>query len=243
MYDQHVCGGSILRISDDKDESDLILTAAHCVVDASTGTLSSFQQKTVVAGSHSKRVFAKGEQKRKVVEVKFHESYSSKTVMNDIAIIRLDKSIKFSETIRPICIPRSDDDLPTKRICIVTGWGRNESQNAQIGKHQNELKQAQLELHPSATCRKLWYGSADWENAHICGGPLSGKESTCMGDSGGPYVCQNDDKSWSQQGIVSFGASARCSTPNRPPVFTRVAKYQNWIEDKIKDMSALLKTT
>jgi len=231
----------MLRIRDDREDSDLILTAAHCVVDADTGKLSNFQYKTVVAGSHSKRILAQGEQKRKVVDVKFHQDYSPKTVMNDIAVVRLDKSIQFSDTIRPICIPSADSDLPTKSICIVSGWGRNESQNQQIGKHQNELKQAQLELHPSATCRKLWFGSAAWENAHICAGPLSGKESTCMGDSGGPYVCQNDDKSWSQQGIVSFGASAKCSSPNKPPVFTRVAKYQSWIKDRVKEMSALLK--
>ena len=57
--------------------------------------------------------------------------------------------------------------------------------------------------------------------------------TSCNGDSGGPLVCYSQqDNSWYQVGIVSFGPSP-CDE-NIPAVYTRVAAFADWIEQTIQ---------
>lgn len=51
-----------------------------------------------------------------------------------------------------------------------------------------------------------------------------------QGDSGGPLVIKKLSR-WIQAGIVSFGH--KCALPNFPGVYTRVSKYQGWINSHI----------
>ena len=60
----------------------------------------------------------------------------------------------------------------------------------------------------------------------ICGQPYADK-SPCSGDSGGPFVCQNENNNAVITGIVSFGPS-NCS--HVPVVYTRVTHYLVWIK-------------
>lgn len=57
-------------------------------------------------------------------------------------------------------------------------------------------------------------------------GSLAGGESDQVGDSGGPMVVK-EASVWVQAGIVSFGIG--CAQPEHPGVYTRVSRYQNWI--------------
>ena len=54
--------------------------------------------------------------------------------------------------------------------------------------------------------------------------------SPSQGDSGGPMVNQQGSV-WVQSGIVSFGFG--CARPNLPGVYSRVSKYQCWINSHI----------
>ena len=57
-----------------------------------------------------------------------HPEYSSKSFYeeNDIALIRLESPIVFTQYIRPICLPQGildDTKLMSYRHCVMTGFG------------------------------------------------------------------------------------------------------------------------
>jgi len=53
-----------------------------------------------------------------------------------------------------------------------------------------------------------------------------GGVDTCQGDSGGPLVCF-EESSFVLHGVTSFGFG--CAQPESPGVYTKVARYVNWI--------------
>jgi len=50
-----------------------------------------------------------------------HPEYSTATVYNDIALIELDRTVKFSENIQPACL-NTKSDIPEFGL-EITGWG------------------------------------------------------------------------------------------------------------------------
>ncbi|XP_028332642.1 tryptase gamma-like, partial [Gouania willdenowi] len=62
-------------------------------------------------------------------------------------------------------------------------------------------------------------------------GVLAGGKDSCQGDSGGPLVNQKGS-TWVQSGVVSFGFG--CARPNLPGVYSRVSRYQSWINSHIQ---------
>lgn len=50
-----------------------------------------------------------------------HPEYSTATTYNDIALIELDRTVKFSENIQPACL-YTKSDIPSHGL-EITGWG------------------------------------------------------------------------------------------------------------------------
>ncbi|XP_022090150.1 tryptase gamma-like [Acanthaster planci] len=152
-----------------------------------------------------------------------HPSHNSKTYDNDIALIYLSSSASLSDAVQPIKIASSGSDVSSGKKLLVSGWGRLSSG----GYFPSKLRQAVVYGVSRSSCNSDYSGIIT--NNMICAA-ASGKDS-CQGDSGGPIVSSFSESSHSSsttlEGIVSWGYG--CASSYYPGVYTRVAKYCDWI--------------
>lgn len=159
----------------------------------------------------------------KVVNIIVHENYtkdSNLTLHNDIALLRLDRAIRFDNILKPICLPSNVPDLQVGTILTVSGWGKSMKINKIIAK-----RGVSVYLWSQALC--------EYDDESImCAG--SNGRGSCDGDSGGPLMYMFNANQMVLEGIVSQGRS-HCGSKYFPVSFTNVRKFLKWIDDKISD--------
>ncbi|XP_046550579.1 tryptase-2-like isoform X1 [Haliotis rubra] len=196
------CGGAIF---DDRH----IISAAHCLMGLTN-------PKDVVVGLGSKD----RRRTRNATVSAFSRHPQHHSDVNDIAILRLEEPIKFDKCIRPICLPPQDHQYKANQTCIVAGWGlTSETRLFQPFK----LQKVKVPLVDLETCQTA-YNVLDTQ---LCAGYfVKGGKDSCNTDSGGPLICDYNDR-WTLIGVVSSGVG--CARPMLPGKYTRVSKYISWI--------------
>jgi hypothetical protein len=54
-----------------------------------------------------------------------HPNFDASSLFNDLAVLILDKQLKFDDHINKICLPpRGQDVTQFQHICTATGWGK-----------------------------------------------------------------------------------------------------------------------
>lgn len=161
-----------------------------------------------------------------------HPNFESKTLENDLALIKLKKPVPFREDIQPICLPHVNEDF-TGLDAFATGWGLTDFDKRQL---PDTLQIVRLPIMSNKRCQAM-YAKAGHDkqitDLDLCAGYAKGGMDACEGDSGGPlFVRRPDDFRWVLAGIVSNGV--KCGEPMLPGVYTRVSRFVPWILEQMR---------
>uniref|UniRef100_A0A3Q3LV34 Peptidase S1 domain-containing protein n=1 Tax=Mastacembelus armatus TaxID=205130 RepID=A0A3Q3LV34_9TELE len=218
IFDAYICGASLIN-------KEWVMTAAHCV----HRWITHLDQAdwTVVLGRQNQEGDNLNEVSRRVAKIVLHPKYDSNTADNDIALLRLSSPVQFTDYIRPVCLAASGSVFNNGTVSWVTGWGV--IQEGVTLPSPKTLQEVEVPVVGNRQCNCL-LGVGTVTDNMICAGALAGGKDACYGDSGGPMVSKQGSV-WVQSGIVSFGIG--CARPNLPGVYSRVSRYESWINSHI----------
>ncbi|KAH8318182.1 hypothetical protein KR074_000440, partial [Drosophila pseudoananassae] len=200
VYD---CGGSLIR-------SDIVLTAAHCVVSNGPAEL------TVRVGSSNKN---KGGQLHTVSKIVVHQDYNINNMpkfLNDIAVLRLSNPVKIGPSAQTIGLATNAPTVGSQ--ALITGWGKNVPS---VKDSPIILQGINVTIFSSDKCAIF-----PWHYKKIICAGSKGK-TTCDGDSGGGLVANNQ-----VVGVVSTGYP-KCDTST---TYINVPYYHQWILEAVEEL-------
>nr|XP_054774347.1 trypsin-2-like [Lytechinus pictus] len=210
----HMCGGTLIN-------DQWIVSAAHCFY-----RWKRLSDYTMTLGSHDRDAIDETQVNAQLGGIFVHENYDTRNLDNDIALLKLESPVTFTDYISEACVAQTDYEAET--MCVVTGWGDQET-----AIDQTELQEVYVPIIDNAVCnRASWYNGEVTDNM-ICAGYSTGGKDSCQGDSGGPFMCRNSAGAWELTGVVSWGYG--CADPLNPGVYARVTRYNDWINGIISN--------
>lgn len=215
-FASHFCGGTIYT-------NRWIVTAAHCLVKLKPNDVN------VVAGTN---FLMPGVFRVNASRIVINKMYDRKSYDGDIALIEVKNPLPLGTTMQKISVldPSSESAILTKvRPLVVTGWGATVEGGVTVA----SLRAATVPYVTRQDCNDPLSYNGEITDNMICAGNAVGGVDSCQGDSGGPLVHRSNGLDPTLVGVVSWGEG--CARTAKYGVYTRVAKYSDWIAKCVAD--------
>ncbi|KFP02805.1 Coagulation factor X, partial [Calypte anna] len=206
--DDWFCGGTILN-------EYFVLSGASCVKHP--------RDLRVLVGMVDREKEEPSRALHRVEKIIAHPEFDTQTFDKDIALLKLEEPITFSEDVVPACLPEehfANDVLMNQTYGIVSGFGIEHSGWMPV----KRMKVLQIPYVDRDTC-KLALRAPVTENMFCAGYDKDGRDA-CNGDGGGPHVTKYHG-TYFVTGIISWGQD--CGRPGKYGVYTYLSKFLPWV--------------
>ncbi|CAG7728973.1 unnamed protein product, partial [Allacma fusca] len=221
-HNKQFCGGSLI-------DTRHVLTAAHCL--EAFRTRESLRNLVIYLGSHDLSKDESASEAYSVATIYKHRGFNFQNLRDDVAIIKLSKSVDHNKYVQPICLSTASASATENKPATVAGWGYYCVKGCPTSP---KLRHASVKVWTNSQCQSR-YSQAQSQNSNVptissgmvCAG--SPGNDACQGDSGGPLFVK-ENMMYRQVGVVSWGID--CG--EYPGVYSRVSSYHSWIQKNIK---------
>ncbi len=112
-----------------------------------------------------------------VKEIFQHPKFNYRTIDFDYAILSLETEIEFSETKKPIELPKQNENFEDESMVSTSGWGNTLNWE----ESRSQLRTVRVPIFNQEKCEKAYKGSGEVTVRMVCAGFEEGGRDACQG--------------------------------------------------------------
>ncbi|XP_062543605.1 serine protease Hayan-like isoform X1 [Armigeres subalbatus] len=171
-----------------------------------------------------------------IEDIIIHPDYVPRPLANDIALIKLNRTVT-EDFLKRICLYTNISDPSPDVKLSIAGWGSTESNDWEMSP---VLLKANVTTYDREDCNKILIEDKTprrkllkLNTDQLCalGRNTTGHNTgdTCVGDSGGPLELAIGRRRW----IVGLTSTGKICGTSYPGIYTRVSQFIGWIEKEV----------